>query len=104
MQSSRDRQHPDQVKAKLARFLQFHDQQTEGIPGLCLLYPGLQMRVTAKIMKNSKVTILKHTPCTVVGWELHSHDKVLVDEKRRTLLDVPTENNLREVRELRLAN
>ena len=77
---------PEQVKAKLARFLQFHDQQTEGIPGLCLLYPGLQMRVTAKIMKNSKVTILKHTPCTVVGWELHSHDKVIVDEKGERFL------------------
>ena len=39
---------PEQLKAKLDRFLQFHDQKTAGIPGLCLLYPGLKMRVTEK--------------------------------------------------------
>jgi len=37
-----------QLQKKLERFLQFHDQWTAGIPGLCLLTEGLQMRVTEK--------------------------------------------------------
>ena len=80
----------EQLKAKMARFLQFHDQKTAGIPGLCILYASLQMRVTEKIINNSKVTILKHTPCTVVGWELHRGDRKRVDDGERFLDYLPT--------------
>ena len=62
---------PKQLNKKLERFLQFHDQRTAGIPGLCPLFVGLRMRVTEKVMKTSQITILKHTPCYVVSWDLH---------------------------------
>lgn len=67
---------PAKLKEKLNRFLQFHDQQTCGIPGLNLLYHGLKARTTEKLVKNQKITILKHTPCTVVGWDLHPADRL----------------------------
>ena len=65
---------PAKLKQRLQRFLQFHDQQTAGVPGLNLLYEGMQARVTEKLVKNKNVVILKHSPCTVVGWELHPLD------------------------------
>lgn len=66
---------PIQLKAQRQRFLQFHDQQTAGIPGLCPLYVGLKMRVAEKIRKSKQIFFLKHTPCTVVGWRLHDLDR-----------------------------
>ena len=66
---------PSKLKERLERFLQFHDQKTCGIPGLNILYEGLRVRVTEKLVKNGNLTILKHTPCTVVGWELHPADR-----------------------------
>ena len=67
---------PSDLKRRLERFLQLHDQQTSGIPGLNILYEGLRVRVTEKLVKNKKVTILKHSPARVVGWELHPADRV----------------------------
>ena len=40
------------------------------MPGLNLLYDGMQARVTEKLVKIKNVVILKHSPCPVVGWEL----------------------------------
>ena len=40
------------LKARLQRFLQFHDQQTAGVPRLNLLYEGMQARVAEKLVKN----------------------------------------------------
>ena len=47
------------------------------------------MRVTEKIMKNSAITILKHTPCRVYGWDLHPADRVRVDNGQRFLHLMP---------------
>ena len=65
-----------EVRNKLTRFLQFHDQQTEGIPGLFPLYEGLRVRVTEKIKKSAEVMILKHMTGTVTGYSLHAGDDV----------------------------
>ena len=45
---------PSDLKRRLERFLQFHDQQTSGIPGLNILYEGLKVRVTEKPVKKQK--------------------------------------------------
>ena len=44
---------PAKVDQKRDRFLQVHDQQTSGIPGLLLMYVGLKVRVTEKLQKVS---------------------------------------------------
>ncbi len=80
---------PQQLSKQLERFLQFHDQRTAGIPGLCLLSVGLRMRVTENIIKNSQITILKHTPCHVVSWDLHPGDRVRLDDGERFLSYLP---------------
>ena len=67
---------PAKLRAKKERFLQFHDQKTKGIHGLNWLYEGMEVWVTDKIRKG-KITILKHTPCEVVGWELHTADRIV---------------------------
>ena len=79
----------EKLKKKQERFLQFHDQRTAGIPGLCPMYVRLKGRVTEKIAKGRKLTILKHTPCTVVGWELHPADKMRSDAPERMLTYLP---------------
>ena len=45
---------PSKLRERMARFLQFHDQSTAGIPGLSLLYTGLRARVTEKICKSKQ--------------------------------------------------
>jgi hypothetical protein len=65
---------PEEVDKKLARFLQFHDQMTKGIPGLWPLYMHAPVRVTEKIRHSQKITVLKHTSGRIVGWELHTGD------------------------------
>ena len=45
---------PEKVEQKRNRFLQYHDQQTAGIPGLLPMYIGLKARVTEKIAKGKK--------------------------------------------------
>ena len=62
-------------KQKLARFLLYHDQKTAGIPGILQIYEGMKARSNEKLAKGARITLLKHTPCTVVGWELHPADK-----------------------------
>ena len=54
-----------------------------------MLYENLQMRTTEKIIKTAKVTILKYTPCVVVGWELHPGDRKRVDDGERFLEYLP---------------
>ena len=39
------------------------------------MYDGLRARVTEKIKIGGKHSILKHTSCTVVGWQLHAGDR-----------------------------
>ena len=78
---------PDQLQKKRKRWLQFHDQQTAGLPGLLPLYLGMRVRVTEKLSK--KLNILKHTPCTVVGWDLHAADRVETRDGERVLQDLP---------------
>ena len=81
---------PAQLQKQKERFLQFHDQKTSGIPGLLPLYFGMKARVTEKISAagnaaKRKFVILKHTPCTVVGWELHERDRCRVEGRERLL-------------------
>ena len=80
---------PAKLKQRLQRFLQYHDQQTAGVPGLNLLYEGMQARVTEKLVKNKNVVIIKHPPCTVVGWELHPADGASAPGAERFLTDIP---------------
>ena len=42
---------PEKVNQKRERWLQFHDQQTAGIPGLFPMYVGLKVRTTEKSPK-----------------------------------------------------
>ena len=37
---------PGKLQQRLQRFLQFHDQQTAGVPRLNIRYEGMQARVT----------------------------------------------------------
>jgi hypothetical protein len=69
--------------------MQFHDQRAAGIPGLCPLFVGLRMRVTEKIIKTSTITILKHSTCYVVSWDLHPGDRVRRDDGERFLSYLP---------------
>ena len=80
---------PEKVDKKRDRFLQFHDQQTAGIPGLFPMYRGLKARVTEKIAKGKRLTILKHTACEVVGWDLHPGDRVHDTGSERLLNYLP---------------
>ncbi len=77
----------EQLEKKRARFLQFHDQKTAGLPGILPLYPNIRMRVTDKISK--KLGILKHTSCTVVRWDLHPADRNHDKEPERMLRYLP---------------
>ena len=78
---------PEQVERKRSKWLQYHDQTTCGLPGLLPLYYGMPARVTEKISK--KLRILKHCPCKVVGWVLHSSDVVEAGEHERMLQYLP---------------
>ena len=66
---------PTKLKERMRRFLQFHDQQTKGIPGLNVIFVGLRARVTEHLVKNKSIRILKHSSCTVIGWDLHPADR-----------------------------
>ena len=66
---------PQKMEKRLQAFLQFHEQKTAGILGLNILYEGMRARVTEKIVKGRHIKILKHTPCTVIGWDLHAIDR-----------------------------
>ena len=81
----------EKLKQKLEKFKQFHDQKTNGIPGLCPLYVGMPGRVTEKIIhtKNKDIVILKHTSFEVVGWELHPADRQRISGGERYLHYLP---------------
>jgi hypothetical protein len=80
----------DQLKVKLSRFLQYNDQKTAGIPGLFPLYAGMRVRITEKIAKTYRITLLKHSPCTVVGWILDPRDREKTADPQRRLDYLPT--------------
>ena len=69
--------------------MQYNDQKTAGIPGLLPLYVGMPARVNEKVAKGATVTILKHAPCTVVGWDLHPDDRVRDNGGERLLQRLP---------------
>ena len=77
----------EQLQNKRSRWLQFHDQQTAGIPGLLPVYPDMMARVTERLSK--KLNILKHTPCRVIGWDLHPNDRAAVRDGERVLQELP---------------
>ena len=81
-------------KRKRERFLQFHDQKTAGIPGLLPLFIGMKARVTEKVArgqdsKGRDVVILKHTSCTIYGWDLHTSDQKRTVGSQRILDYLP---------------
>ncbi len=80
---------PSRQQQRLQRFLQFHDQQTAGIPGLNVLYEGMQARVTEKLVKHKHLVFLKHSSCRVIGWELHPADRLRQDGAERLLDYLP---------------
>ena len=47
---------PAKVNQRLKRFLQYHDQQTAGVPGLNLLYEGMQARVTERSWSKTRTS------------------------------------------------
>ena len=53
------------------------------------MYLGLKVRTTEKIAKGRNITILKHTPCTVIGWDLHLGDRVRETGSERLLNYLP---------------
>jgi hypothetical protein len=71
------------VTKKLTRFLTFHEQETAGLPGLNMLCKGLPVRMTEKIVKNSKITILKQQSGTIYGWILNPNDKRVCSGQRQ---------------------
>ena len=80
---------PASMQKKLDRFLQFHDQRTAGIPGIFPMYRDMRARVSEKLAKGARITILKHTPCTIIGWELHTADKLKTAGSQRVLQYLP---------------
>ena len=53
------------------------------------MYQGMQARVTEKLVKHKKIVILKHSPCTIIGWELHPADRLRKDGSERFLDYLP---------------
>ena len=50
--SSQVATNPEELPRRLERFLQLHDQQIAGIPGLNIIYKGMRARVTEKLVKH----------------------------------------------------
>ena len=50
----------------------------------------MKARITEKIAKTYKITLLKHTPCRVVGWKLDARDREKSEESQRRLNYLPT--------------
>ena len=79
----------EQIDKKRERFLQLHDQKTQGIPGLLLVYMNAPVRLTEKIKLSSEIIALKHTSGKIVGWELHAGDSQETTEFQRVLNYTP---------------
>ena len=60
-------------------------KQAAGVPGLNIMYEGMQARVTEKLVKHKSIVILKHSPCRVIGWELRAADRLRKDGADRVL-------------------
>ena len=54
-----------------------------------IIYEDMPSRVTEKIVKGD-VLILKHTPCKIVGWDLHTIDRIKMQGIERHLTRMPT--------------
>ena len=80
---------PDKLQKKRERFLQYHDQKTAGIPGLLPMYLYGRYRVTERIARGKNVNILKHTPCSIIAWELDVKDRRQTGECERLLHYLP---------------
>ena len=61
-----------QLAKKRSKWLQYHDQKTAGIPGLCPFVHKGRYRVTEALSK--KLKILKHSTCELWAWKLHDQD------------------------------
>ena len=77
------------------RLLQFNDMKTNGNPGLLPVFLGMKVRVTSKIADGSDaqkrpIKILKHTSCTICGWEKHPADEEMQKGSQRILNYMPT--------------
>ena len=59
------------------------------MPGLNILYEGMQARVTEKLVENTYIVILKHSPCTAIGWELDPADAAIASGAERFLNYMP---------------
>ena len=53
------------------------------------MHMGLRARVTEQVAKGKRLTILKHTPCKVVGWSLHAGERVHKAGSERLLSYLP---------------
>ena len=53
------------------------------------MYMGMRAIVNEKLAKGARITILKHAPCTIVGWELHRADKLRTVGSQRVLQELP---------------
>ena len=85
---------PQKLEKQRIRFLQFHDQKTAGVPGLLPLFLNMHVRITEKIARGKDpsgepVVLLKHTPCEVVGWDLHTGDRIHAVGSQRMLAYLP---------------
>ena len=76
---------PSKLNARLERFLQFHDQQTSGIPGLNLLYTGLKARVTEKLVKTKFITLLNKAHIMHCKWLGFASRRPAERSKRRKI-------------------
>ena len=62
----------ESMDAKRMNWLQFHDQKTGGIMGLCPLVKGLPVRLTDHVDRD--LGLYKQTKCTVHGWSLNLNE------------------------------
>ena len=60
------------MDAKRKHWLQFHDQKTSGIMGLCPLVKGMPVRLTGHI--NRDLGLYKTTKCTIHSWSLNANE------------------------------
>ena len=53
------------------------------------MYQNMQASVSEQLERGARITILKHTPCTIIGWELHPADKLKTVGSQRVLQYLP---------------
>jgi len=79
---------PAQKNNKQRKWLQRHNQNTAGIPGIFPLYHGLRVRLSENI--NERLGLLKHCNGIVTGWALHADDQASNHTGARVLQYLPT--------------